>query len=127
PPPPPPAALFISDILALAGLEFAAEDCALLAKADQGDSEAQTAIGQHFFLARRYSAAVFWFQLAAAQGDADAMQCLGQCYASGSGVAKDDNLALMWIAKAAAQGHVIACRQMAELQGRPGMALRSGH
>jgi TPR repeat protein len=107
-------------VLALAGLNFEAEECRLLVSADQGDSEAQTAMGQHFFLARRYPVAVYWFERAAAQGDADAMQCLGQCYAAGNGVARDDNLALMWIAKAAAQGHVIARQQMAALSGRSG-------
>ena len=113
-------ALLLSDVLALTGLGLSAEDGALLVRADQGEREAQTAMGQYFSLIRRFPTALYWFELAAAQGDGDAMHCLGQCHAAGSGVVKDDNLALMWIAKAAAQGHVIASRQMAELQGRQG-------
>jgi len=36
------------------------------------------------------------------------MQWLGHCYINGRGVPKDEHLGIMWIAKAAAQGHVIA-------------------
>jgi len=108
--------LELDGVLALAGLELGAEERALLCQADAGDAAAQAEIGQFCFRAGRPAAAVYWFNLAAAQNHADAMQCLGQCYAAGTGVARDDNLALMWIAKAAAHGHRIAQRQMAGLQ-----------
>ena len=108
--------LVMQGVLALAGLELGAEERALLCQADAGDAAAQAEIGQFCFRAGRPAAAVYWFNLAAAQNHADAMQCLGQCYAAGTGVARDDNLALMWIAKAAAHGHRIAQRQMAGLQ-----------
>jgi len=108
--------LELDGVLALAGLELGAEERALLCQADAGDAAAQAEIGLCCFRAGRPAAAVYWFNLAAAQNHADAMQCLGQCYAAGTGVARDDNLALMWIAKAAAHGHRIAQRQMAGLQ-----------
>ena len=103
-------------VLALADLNLEGSERELLCQADAGDAQAQADIGQWFFEAGRQSVAVYWFELAAAQGQADAMQCLGQCYAAGAGVARNDNMALMWIAKAAAHGHAIAQRQMAGLQ-----------
>jgi TPR repeat protein len=46
------------------------------------------------------------------------MQWLGHCYINGKGVQKDENLGVMWLAKAAALGHVIAQGQMNGLIGR---------
>lgn len=46
------------------------------------------------------------------------MQWLGGCYVGGNGVGKNDYLGLMWIAKTAALGHVIAQEQIKELIGR---------
>lgn len=40
------------------------------------------------------------------------MQDLGCAPAKGRGVLKDQNLALMWIARLAAAGHVIAAQQV---------------
>ena len=88
------------------------QDLALMARADAGDAAAQCDMGQLFFLAERHRAALYWFTLAAQQDHADAMQWLGHCYLAGAGVAKDDNLGIMWLAKAAAFGHVIAQAQM---------------
>lgn len=84
------------------------EDKQFILLADAGDSEAQDNIGQLFLMSEKYPAAFYWFQQAAQQNNPDAMQWLGHCYINGKGVAKDDNLGMMWIAKAAAQGHVIA-------------------
>ena len=81
-------------------------------RADAGEAEAQNDMGQVFLSADKPKAALYWFGLAAEQGHADAMQCLGHCYTHGLGVPKDNNLGLMWIAKAAAHGHVIAQAQM---------------
>ena len=111
------ATLRLDDVLALAGLAFDAETCSLLATADRGDPEAQTAVGQLFLLRQRPGIAVYWLERAAQQDAADAMQCLGQCHAAGHGVPRDEPLALMWIAKAAAAGHPIARRQIAGLLG----------
>lgn len=83
-------------------------DQSFVLRADAGEAEAQNDIGQLFLSAGKPAAALYWLQKAAQQNNADAMQCLGRCYLSGQGVAKDENLGLMWLAKAAAFGHVIA-------------------
>lgn len=88
------------------------EDIAFVLRADAGDAEAQNDIGQLFSIAGKYEAALYWLQQAAQQGHPDAMQWLGRCYLSGEGVPKDDNLGIMWIAKAASNGHEIAKSQM---------------
>ena len=48
----------------------------------------------------------------------DAMHNLAKLYLQGIGVVKDENTALMWLAKAAAHGHVIAGQQMLALRQR---------
>ena len=48
----------------------------------------------------------------------DAMHNLAKLYFQGCGVEKDENTALMWLAKAAAYGHVIAEQQMLALRQR---------
>ena len=88
------------------------EDLAFVLRADAGDAEAQNDVGQLFSIAGKYEAALYWLQQAAQQGNPDAMQWLGRCYLSGEGVPKDDNLGIMWIAKAASYGHAIAKFQM---------------
>ena len=64
------------------------------------------------------------YQAAAAQGDADAHAALGGFYASGRGVAKDENQALAHFSKAADLGnaHAIGVVAEAHLQGRLGSA-----
>ena len=46
------------------------------------------------------------------------MHSLAKLYIKGIGVPKDDNIGLMWLAKAAAHGHVIAEQQMNALMQR---------
>ena len=46
------------------------------------------------------------------------MHNLAKLYLQGCGVEKDENTALMWLAKAAAYGHVIAEQQMLALRQR---------
>jgi len=94
------------------------EDKEFILLADAGDAEAQDDIGQLFLMSEKYQAAIYWFEQAAQQNNADAMQWLGHCYINGKGVPKDDNLGMMWIAKAAAMGHVIAQGQMKGLIDR---------
>jgi uncharacterized protein len=94
------------------------EDLTCLIRADAGDADAQSDIGQLFLNAGKPEAGVYWLQLATKQDHADAMQCLGRCYVSGDGVPKDTNMGIMWIAKAAAHGHAIAQAQMTSLQRR---------
>lgn len=89
-------------------------DLEFLVRADAGDADAQNDIGQLFSNAGRPKIALYWLEQAAHQGHADAMQWLGRCYIAGEGVPKNRNIGLMWIAKAAAHGHVIA---QAQIQG----------
>jgi uncharacterized protein len=60
--------------------------------------------------------AIYWLELAAKQDFSDAMHLLGTCYLKGNGLAKDYNLALMWIAKAASLGHPIAVAQIQSIR-----------
>ena len=94
------------------------EDKEFIFLADAGDAEAPNTIGQFFLHAGKHKAAVYWFQRASKQDHPDATQWLGYCYTSGKGVEKNDYLGLMWIAKAAALGHVIAQEQIKELISR---------
>lgn len=94
------------------------EDKPFIFLADAGDAGAQDDIGQLFLMSEKYQAAIYWFELAAQQNNPDAMQWLGHCYINGKGVQKDENLGVMWLAKAAALGHVIAQGQMNGLIGR---------
>lgn len=94
------------------------EDKEFILLADAGDAEAQDDIGQLFLMSEKYQAAIYWFEQAAQQNNADAMQWLGHCYVNGKGVPKDENLGIMWTAKAAALGHVIAQGQMKGLIDR---------
>ena len=94
------------------------EDKQFILLADAGDAEAQDDIGQLFLAAGKPKSAVYWFQLAAQKNHPDAMQWLGHCYINGQGVSENENLGIMWLAKAAALGHVIAQGQMNGLIGR---------
>ncbi len=115
---------------------WGAEDVQTLVDADQGDALAQAEMGAQFaLLALRGAAAPtsasggggggqhhtriarYFLERAAEQGEADAMHWLGLLYAARLGEPGEDNpaLALMWIAKAAAHGHVIAREQLAAL------------
>lgn len=99
-------------------IPMTSEDLAFVLRADSSDADAQNDIGQLFSTAGKHEAALYWLQLAAQQENPDAMQWLGSCYVSGKGVPKDDYLAVMWIAKAASYGHVIAKAQMDTLLPR---------
>ena len=104
--------LALSEVQAHICIAMNPEDMDYLLRADQGDALAQDDMGQLFLSAGKFEAALYWLQLAAQQNHPDAMQCLGRCYLGGDGVPKDENLGMMWIAKAAAHGHVIAQAQM---------------
>ena len=62
--------------------------------------------------------AVYWLELAVKRNDANAMYLLGRCYTDGNGIAKNENLGIMWIAKAASNGHVMAKGQMQAMHDR---------
>ncbi|MBP8779644.1 MAG: SEL1-like repeat protein [Alicycliphilus sp.] len=111
------AMLALGDVLALVEVKLSAEDRAMLLRADAGDAQAQADMGALFYVAGVHKAALYWLQEAAAQDNADAMQWLGTAYAGGGGVIpQDDNLAIMWLARAAALGHRIAAYQLEQLR-----------
>lgn len=96
----------------------------VLVRADQGNAaalfaldEAQAQAGSGPApLARGGIVPVLHFLTQAAeQGETDAMHWLGLLHAAGLCEGDADAMALMWIARAAAHGHVIAQRQLASL------------
>ena len=88
------------------------DEMALLEAADSGDAQAQNELAMLFLEHHKPKSAFYWLELAAKQNFADAMHHLGSCYLKGEGVTQDNHQALIWIAKAAALGHPIACRQI---------------
>ena len=94
------------------------DDTDLIGLADKGDPSAQTYLGLLFLENDIPSGCIHWLNLASEKEFPDAMQLLGDCYLRGVGVTKDENMAIMWIAKAASLGHVIAKAQMKGLGSR---------
>ena len=92
------------------------EDLAFILRADAGQADAQNDIGQLFSISEKHDLAFYWLQHAVQQDYPDAMQWLGSCYLRGAGVPKDENLGLMWIAKAASHNHAIALGQIDALR-----------
>jgi len=77
--------------------------------ADQGDPEAQRAVGIQYFdgigCPQNYATALHYFQLAAAQGNASAQCRVGYLLLRGRGCAQDLGEAARYFDRAAAQGH----------------------
>ena len=92
------------------------EDIHVLKKADLGDAESQNEVALIFLSNNKFKSAIYWLELASNQNYADSMSFLSQCYMEGNGVQKDKNMAIMWIAKAAAYGHVLAQSQINALE-----------
>lgn len=95
---------------------LAPEDIELIKSADAGNVTAQNDLALLFLEQNKPKSAVYWLELAAKQQAADSMHLLGCCYLTGKGLAKDDNLAMMWIAKAASLGHSIALAQIQSIR-----------
>jgi hypothetical protein len=92
------------------------DDIELIKAADEGDANAQNDLAILFLENDKPQNAIYWLELAAKQDFADAMHLLGTCYLKGNGLAKDNNLAIMWIAKAASLGHPIAIAQIQSIR-----------
>lgn len=110
------ATVDLEDVEPLITIAMNADDLGRVVAADAGDPEAQNDVAMLFLAAGRHKAAVYWLELAAEQGYADAMHHLGRCHLEGLGVPRDEHLAVMWIAKAAAHGHAIAREQLFALK-----------
>jgi TPR repeat protein len=94
------------------------DELATLMRADSGEPEAQTDLALIFLSNAKPKGAAYWLELAAKQDYPDAMHWLGRCYIEGNGVPKNENLGMMWLAKAAAHEHVISQEQMQAMRDR---------
>lgn len=114
------AMLAFEDLVPLLCVSVEPGDYELFMDADSGDVEAQNDLALLFLEADKPEIALYWLQSAVAgqQVSVDAMHNLANLYLKGIGVEKNENTALMWLAKAAAHGHVIAEQQMAALMQR---------
>ena len=99
-------------------IAFTTDDLSIVAKADAGDHNAQNEVGLMFLENGKPKSALYWFDAASKQGNADAMHWLGRCYLNGDAVTKDDNLGFMWLSRSAASGHVISMAQMQAVRDR---------
>ncbi len=106
------ARLAYADIKPKLCITFEDADIDLLVEADQGCSDAQNDLGILCLEQERADTALYWFNLAADQGHADAMHFLSKMYQSGDGVERSETTTLLWRVKAAEAGHVIAKAQM---------------
>ena len=94
------------------------EDILLIKDADAGEVEAQNDLALIFLSNDKPKSAIYWLKLAAQQDYANAMHLLGRCYIDGNGLARNENLGIMWIAKAASLGDVISQAQMQSMVDR---------
>ena len=115
------AMVYLNEVESYICIPMKPKDLAVILRADAGDADAQNDIGQLFSISGKHEEALYWLQHAARQDHPDAMQWLGRCYTSGDGVPQNDNLGLMWIAKAASYGHVIAQAQINSLRPKEGL------
>ena len=86
--------------------------------AEQGDAEAQSAIGHAYYygrgVAQDYSEAARWYHLSANQGNAAAQSMLGFMYSHGKGLGEDKAEAVRWYRLAAAQGNDYSQNELGE-------------
>ena len=112
---------------------LAPQDAPLLERADQGEAAAQAEMGALLALAALdaldvaqgsdgcVAASRYFLEQAAQQGEADAMHWLALLHAAGLCEGDGNAQALMWLARAAAQGHVLAKAQLAGLMPGAGI------
>lgn len=106
-------------------IPVAADDIELIERADAGDTEAQTDLAVLFLANNKTESALYWLELAVRQNNAGSMYWLGRCHIDGTGVAIDENLGVMWIAKAASLGHLISQSLMHAMLSKGGQASRA--
>ncbi len=88
----------------------------LVLDADSGDADALACLGTELLQQGLTAGAVSLLTEAAQQQHADAMHWLSHCHLHGLGVERDADLALMWLHRAAAQGHAVARAQSRALR-----------
>jgi TPR repeat protein len=93
--------------IGLAPLAQADETAAIRTLAEQGDGNAQLALGTMYRdghgVQRNYTETIRWWEEAAKLGVVDAQFALGNLYAGGSGIPRDNTLAYQWYGIAALQ------------------------
>lgn len=94
------------------------DDMPLIKDADGGNAEAQNDLALLFLANKKPRGAIYWLELAAKQEYPDAMHWLGRCHLDGNGILQDDNLGMMWMAKAAARGHIVSQAQMQAMRDK---------
>jgi TPR repeat protein len=94
------------------------DDGLLIQDADAGNAEAQNDLALLFLANNKPRAAIYWLELAAKQDYPEAMHWLGRCHIDGNGVLQDENLGMMWLAKAAAHGHAISQAQVQAMRDK---------
>lgn len=110
------AMLTLADLVPMLCVPIEPEDYELLVDADAGNADAQNDLAQLFLDANRPDIAIHWMQLAVEQEHPDAIHNLAILYMKGVGVRRDTTKGLMWLAKAASLGHLIAKQQVATLR-----------
>ena len=93
-------------------IPLGADDYPLVQAADAGNAEAQTDLALLFISHHKLKQGIAWLEAAVKQEHAAAMRLMGRCHIEGQGVDQDDNLGMMWLARAAAKGDPIAQAQM---------------
>ncbi|MDB5770386.1 MAG: Sel1-like [Burkholderia sp.] len=106
----------LESIIPYVCIQINTKDHDLIVNADNGDAEAQNDLALLFMSYAKPESAIYWLKLAADQNYADAMHWLGRCYIDGNGVARDENLGIMWLSKAAAHSHSISQVQMQSMR-----------
>lgn len=114
------AIIFLRGVLAMSRNEPGQMVYYLRPMADRGDVNAQCLLGAVYTsgnppFSRDYPEALRLFQLAAAQGSAEAENDLGMLYEGGVGVPSDTEMALHWYRLAAERGHTDAKKNVARL------------
>ena len=108
--------LSLPPVAAESCLPLSSADWKLVLAADAGSATAQNELGHRFLVAAEYGGAWYWFEQAAKRRHADSMQWLAWLALAGRGGTADEKTAMVWLARAAATGHVIAQAQMAGLK-----------
>lgn len=99
-------------------IQLTDEDLSLIKEADAGSAEAQNDLFLLLMERGKPKSALYWLELAVKQDYPDAMHWLGRCYIEGNGVPQNEDMGIMWLAKAAAHGHVISKEQLEIMKGR---------
>ena len=108
--------LLVFVFLAAAGFAQATDFAETKKKAEAGDAEAQTTLGNNYYqgkgVPKAITEALKWWLLAAEQGHSFSQLMQGMMYDNGEGVPKDSAEAVKWYRKAAEQGNAFAQEQL---------------